>query len=237
VAFNPRQALIIAAAVIVVAAGATYYVVTKPSSAVLDEASAATPAATPAPAATAPAPAPPNPSSDVMVAGPLGEMTLGDPKAPNVVIEYVSMTCPHCQRFHTDVYPKFKAQYIDTGKVYFLLREYPLDPLAAAAIVVARCAPKERFFPLVDLMFDHQNDWAFVPQPVDALFNLVKQAGFTRESFNACLTNQSLLDGVNWVQDRAQKQFGVGSTPTFFINGTKVAGEQTIDQLAAALKS
>ncbi len=215
-AFNPRQALIIAAAIVVVGAG------------IVGQASAA-PAAAPA---TMPAPA----SSDLMVAGPLGEMALGDPKAPNTVIEYVSMTCPHCQRFHTEAYPKFKAQFVDTGKAYFILREFPLDPLAAAAIVVARCAPKERFFPLVDLMFDHQNDWAFVPQPVDALFNLVKQAGFSRDSFNACLTNQALLDGVNWVQDRAQKQFGVNSTPTFFINGNKVAGEQTLDDLAAAMK-
>jgi protein-disulfide isomerase len=171
-----------------------------------------------------------------MVAGPLGEMTLGDPKAPNVMIEYVSMTCPHCQRFQTEVFPKIKAQYIDTGKIYYILREYPLDPLARAAIVVARCAPPQRFFPLVDLMYQHQNDWAFVDKPVDALFNLVKQAGFSREAFDACLTNQSLLDGVNWVQDRAINKFGVDSTPTFFINGKKLAGEQTVEDIAAALK-
>jgi len=225
VASISRQALIIAAAIVIVAAGAGYYFLHKPGAAVLDQASAATPA----PATSAPA-------SDLMVAGPLGEMALGSPTAPNVVIEYVSMTCPHCARFHGEVYPKFKAQYVDTGKVYYVLREFPLDPLATAAIVVARCAPKERFFPLVDLMYDHQSEWAFVPQPVDALFNLVKQAGFTRDAFNACLTNQSLLDGVNWVQDRSTKLFGVNSTPTFFINGTKVAGEQTLDQLAAALK-
>ncbi len=171
-----------------------------------------------------------------MVPGPLGEAALGDPKAPNVIIEYVSMTCPHCQRFHTEIYPKIKSQFVDTGKVYFILREFPLDPLARAAIVVARCAPKERFFPLVDLMYDHQDQWAFVDQPADALFNLVKQAGFSRDSFNACLTNQPLLDGVNWVQDRAQKEFGVNSTPTFFINGKKIAGEQTFDDIKAALK-
>ena len=235
-AFNLRQGLIVAAAIVVVAAGAAYYYVSRPGTAVLDQAGTAASTTAAAPGASAPAAAPAASASDLMVPGPLGEMALGEPKAPNVVIEYVSMTCSHCQRFHTDVYPKFKAQYVDTGKAYYILREYPLDPLAAAAIVVARCAPKERFFPLVDLMYDHQSDWAFVPQPVDALFNLVKQAGFSRETFNACLTNQPLLDGVNWVQDRATKQFGVASTPTFFINGTKVAGEQTLDQLAALLK-
>jgi protein-disulfide isomerase len=215
--------------------GGLYYHFSRPA-AVLDQAAITTGAAS-TNAAAAGAATPANLStSDLMVAGPLGEMTLGDPKAPNVMIEYVSMTCPHCQRFQTEVFPKIKAQYIDTGKIYYILREYPLDPLARAAIVVARCAPPQRFFPLVDLMYQHQNDWAFVDKPVDALFNLVKQAGFSREAFDACLTNQSLLDGVNWVQDRAINKFGVDSTPTFFINGKKLAGEQTVEDIAAALK-
>jgi protein-disulfide isomerase len=212
VAFKPRQVLMIVAAFVVVAAGGIFYLVSRPTSVLPATASAAAP-------------------SELMVPGPLGEMTLGDPQAPNVVIEYMSMTCPHCQRFHSDVYPEFKKKYVDTGKVYFILREYPLDPLAKAAIVLARCEPKERFFPLVDLMFDHQSEWAFVPNPVVALQNLLKQAGFTQESFQACLTNQPILDGVNWVQDRAQKQFGVASTPTFFINGSKVPGEQSLAEL------
>ena len=122
-----------------------------------------------------------------MMAGPLGEMALGDPKAPNTVIEYASMTCPHCQRFHRDVYPAFKTKYIDTGKVYFIFREYPLDPLATSAIMLARCGPKDRYFPLVDLLFDHQSDWAFVQDPVTALQNLVKQAGFTEDDVQRLL--------------------------------------------------
>jgi protein-disulfide isomerase len=223
VAFNPRQALIIAAAVVVVAAGGIYYFVGhRPSEVLRDAANAATPAAA-------------QNSSDLMVAGPLGDMTLGDPKAPNVVIEYASMTCSHCQRFHQDVYRPFKAKYIDTGKVYFIFRDYPLDQLAAAAIVVAHCAPKERFFPIVDLLFDNQDKWAFVQEPVPALLSLVKQAGFTEDSFKACLTNQKIIDGVNWVRDRAEKQFGVNSTPTFFINGVKTPGEQTLADLDKAL--
>jgi len=243
VKFNSRQILIGVAVVVVIAAAAIYWVVSRQNNVSLDAtataqttstATSSTTAAAQQASSGAPTAAA---TSDLMQAGPLGDMALGDPKAPNVMIEYASMTCTHCQRFHTEVYPKLKSQYIDTGKVYFIFRDFPLDSLARAAIIIAHCAPKERFFPLVDLMFDHQDQWAFVADPKTALINLVKQAGFTEDSFNACLTNQQLLDGVNWVQDRAEKLFGVGSTPTFFVNGKKLTGEQTIDQLAAAFTS
>jgi protein-disulfide isomerase len=231
------------AVIVVIAAAGIYWLVSRQNDVSFDatataattsNATSSTTAATQQAASDAPTTAA---TSDLMQAGPLGDMTLGDPKAPNVMIEYASMTCTHCQRFHTEVYPKLKSQYIDTGKVLFIFREFPLDSLARAAIIIARCAPKERFFPIVDLLFDHQDQWAFVDDPKSALLGLLKQAGFTEDSFNACLTNQKLLDGVNWVQDRAEKVFGVGSTPTFFVNGKKLTGEQTIDQLAAEFKS
>jgi protein-disulfide isomerase len=235
VKFNSRAVLGIVAVIVVVVAGAIWFFTSRQTTVALDEAAATVPASTATGTTAAPAaPAAPASNDPLMQPGPLGDMTLGDPKAPNVVIEYASMTCSHCQRFHAEVYRPFKEKYIDTGKVYFIFRDYPLDPLAKAAIVVAHCAPKERFFPLVDLMFDHQDQWAFVQDPATALFNLVKQAGFTQESFNACLTNQQLADGVQAVHDRAEKEFGVGSTPTFFVNGKKLAGEQTLatfDQL------
>jgi protein-disulfide isomerase len=222
VAFNLRQIILIAGAVVVVAAGGIYYMVNHQNASVLaDAANAATPAAAA--------------NGDLMAPGPLGEMALGDPDAPNVVIEYASMTCSHCQRFHQETYRPFKEKYIDTGKVYFVFRPFPLDQLAAAATVLAYCAPKERFFPIIDLLFDEQDKWAFVQQPVPALLDLVKQAGFTEDSFKACLTNQTIIDGVNWVRDRAEKQFGVNSTPTFFINGVKKPGEQTLEELDKVL--
>ena len=123
--------------------------------------------------------------------------------------------------FHAEIFDAFKEKYIDTGKVYFIFREYPLDALATAAIMLARCGPKERYFPLVDLMFDHQGEWAFTENPKQALLAFVRQAGFTEESFNACLTNQELQDGVLAVKNRASNEFGVSSTPTFFINGER----------------
>ena len=170
-------------------------------------------------------------TEELMKPGPLGEMALGDPKAPNVVIEYASMTCSHCAAFHAETWPAFKEKYIDTGKVYFIFREYPLDALATAAIMLARCAPKERYFPLVDLMFDRQGEWAFTGNPKAALLTFVRQAGFTEESFNSCLTNKEIQDGVLAVKNRGSNQFGVSSTPTFFFNGEMHKGEISIGEI------
>jgi protein-disulfide isomerase len=232
---NSRALLGLVAVIVVVAAAAIWFFTGRQTQVALDAPAANAATTTPAADTTAaPASAASSSLSPLMQPGPLGDMGLGDPNAKNVVIEYASMTCPHCQRFHAEVYPQFKAKYVDTGKVYFIFRDFPLDPLAKAASVLAHCAPKERYFPLVDLMFDHQDAWAFVQDPATALFNLVKQAGFTQDTFNTCLTNQPLADGVQAVQDRASKEFGVSSTPTFFVNGKQLKGEQTLatfDQL------
>lgn len=227
---NLRMIVIAAAAVVVVAAGAIYWYVGRTETVVIAEAGSATAdsgVSTPAIAQGGP----------LLEPGPLGEMTLGDPNAPNVVIEYASMTCPHCQRFHVEVMPAFKERFIDTGRVYYMLREFPLDPLATAAIMIARCAPEERFFPLVDLMFENQRQWAFVQDPTSALRDLVRQAGISADAFQACLTNQEILDGVNAVKNRASQEFGVGSTPTFFVNGQLLRGDTSLEAFESALRS
>jgi len=217
---KPRQMLLVLAVAVVIAAGAIFYFLNRAETVLPQTAAAVAPAAD----TTAE-------SSDLMQPGPLGDMSLGDPKAPNTVIEYASMTCTHCQRFNAEVFKPFKAKYIDTGKVYYIFRDFPLDPLATSAIMLAHCAPPDRFFALVDLLFQKQKDWAFVDDPKTALFSLVKQAGFTQDSFDACLTNQKMLDGVNSVRDRAASKLGVNATPTFFINGKKKEGEQTLEDL------
>lgn len=193
------------------------------------------PEATPTtPETAAPLPSP-TVGGDIMTAGPLGDKWLGNEDAPVTIIEYASMTCPHCAHFHATAFPTLKSKYIDTGKVRFIFREFPLDSLAAGASMLARCAPSDNFFPLVDLMFDKQEQWAYVDKPLDALFALVRQAGFTQESFRACLSNQQILDGITWVRTRASEKFGVDSTPTFFINGEKHPGALEVDQLEALL--
>ena len=168
--------------------------------------------------------------ADLMQPGPLGEEVMGDDKAPVTIIEYASMTCPHCAHFALNTFPKLKEKYIDTGKVRYILREFPFDPVAAGAFMLARCAGKDKFFPLVDLLFRTQQTWA-VEKPLEPLLATVKQAGFTEESFKACLANQKVLDGVEWVRNRAADKFKVDSTPTFFINGQIYNGAMSFEDM------
>ena len=167
--------------------------------------------------------------------GPLGQEVLGSADAPVTIVEYASLTCGHCAAFHRQTFPALKEKYIDTGKVRFIMREFPLDPLAAAAFMLSRCAGDGKYYQMIDLFFEKQADWTRTDDPVAALMNLSKQAGFTQESFEACLTNQELLDGVNAVKDRGAT-FGVDSTPTFFVNGQVVRGAKTIGEFDAILE-
>ncbi len=166
-------------------------------------------------------------AQDLGVSGPLGDVWLGKPDAKVSIIEYASLTCGHCATFHRDTWPALKAKYIDTGKVRFVLREFPLDPLATAGFMLARCNGNERYYPMTDLLFAQQRNWAFTDKPVDALSTMVKQAGFTQESFEACLKRQDIYDAVTQVKDGGAKA-GVDSTPTFFINGQKRSGALSI---------
>ena len=163
--------------------------------------------------------------------GPDGDVVLGSDKAPVTIIEYASMTCPHCAHFSQETYPELKKRYIDTGKVRFIFREFPLDALAAAGFMLARCAGKDKFLPIIETLFAKQQDWV-VQQPIEPLKAIAKQFGFTEESFNQCLANQKVLDNIQAVRDRASEKLGVNSTPTFFINGKRLQGDVSIDAMA-----
>jgi protein-disulfide isomerase len=169
------------------------------------------------------------------VASPLGDVWLGPPDAKVTIIEYASLTCGHCANFHKDTFPALKAKYIDTGKVRFVLREFPLDPLAAAGFMLARCNGNDKYYPMTDLLFAQQKNWAFTDKPVDALSTLVKQAGFTQDSFEACLKRQDIYDAVTQVKDGGAKA-GVDSTPTFFINGQKRSGALSLAEFDKILE-
>ncbi len=168
--------------------------------------------------------------ADLMEAGPLGDEVLGSDKAPVTIIEYASMTCPHCAHFALNTFPELKEKYIDTGKVRYILREFPFDPVAAGAFMLARCAGKDKYYPLVDLLFRTQQTWA-VEKPLEPMLGIVKQAGFTEQSFKECLANQKVLDGIEWVRKRATDKFRVNSTPTFFINGQVYKGAMSFEEM------
>lgn len=168
----------------------------------------------------------------LMEPSPLGEKSLGKEDAPVTIVEYASMTCGHCANFHKNTLPEIKKQYIDTGKVRMIFREFPLDPVSAAGFMLARCAPEEKYFDVMDALFADQRAWAFTNAPYNSMLNFSKQLGFTQESFEACLTNQSLLDGVNAVRDKGGNEFKVDSTPTFFINGEKVSGALSFEEMS-----
>ena len=165
------------------------------------------------------------PVEELMKPGALSEIALGSPTAKVTLVEYASMTCSHCAHFAKDVWPQLKTKYVDTNKIYFVFREFPLDNLAAAAAMLARCAGGDKTFPLIEVLFEKQGDWAFVEgNPVPKMFEIAKQAGFTQESFDNCLKDQKLLDDLTAGRTRASDVFGVSSTPTFFINGNRLEG-------------
>jgi protein-disulfide isomerase len=177
------------------------------------------------------------PEADLMKPDALPDRVMGDANAPVTIVEYASMTCPHCAHFQETTFPELKKAYIDTGKAKYMLREFPLDDLAAAAFMLARCAGEldsSRYYALVDTLFAKQNTWA-VQQPIPPLMAIAKQAGFSEQSFNACLNNQKLLDNIEAVRERAVKQFQVNSTPTFFINGQKYVGALSFDDVKKAI--
>lgn len=186
-------------------------------------------------AVEAPEPAGEVDMDSVLEEGPLPEMVLGEADAPVTVVEYMSLTCPHCAAFHNDTFDAVKEKYVETGDVRFIMRDFPFDPRAAAGAMLARCAPEDQYFPMIDMLFEQQSTWATAEDARAALLQLSRMAGFTQESFEACLTNQELLDDVNAVRRKAAEEFDVQSTPTFLINGQRYAGNMSIEQMSAII--
>ena len=169
-------------------------------------------------------------AADVAKPVSLPDMALGPANAAVTITEYASMTCPHCAAFNAEVFPKIKSEYIDTGKVRYIFREFPLDIKAAAGSMLARCIAKDdagKYFAVVDLLFRQQNDWV-VKNTTETLTRIGKQAGLSAPEVEACLKDQTLLDKIAADQKYASDVLKVDSTPTFFVNGERIKGETSI---------
>lgn len=175
------------------------------------------------------------PVEELMKPGPLPDLVLGNPDAKVTIVEYASMTCSHCATFHNNVLPELKKKYIDTGQVRLIFREFPLDILAEAGSMLARCAG-DKAFAMLEVLFQKQDEWVVRDDPASKLFEIAKQAGFTKERFDKCLTDDELHKQVQEMRTQANQQFGVNSTPTFFINGKRLQGGGSISDFDRALE-
>jgi protein-disulfide isomerase len=165
----------------------------------------------------------------------LADRILGDKNAPVEIIDFSSMTCPHCATFHTEVLPKIKAAYLDTGKAKLVFRDFPLDQVALRASMMARCAPEERYFALLDVLFKSQAQWARAADPQKALAQYGKLAGMQQATIDSCLADQALADGLLNIRLKAQDEHKVQSTPTFIVGSERIEGAQSFETFAAAI--
>jgi protein-disulfide isomerase len=164
----------------------------------------------------------------------LAERSMGTPSAPVTLVEYSSLTCPHCADFHRETLPKIKEAYIDKGVVRYVLRDFPLDPRAMAAAMVARCLPADRYFGFVGMLFSDQQAWAHSRNPTEDLRIRAQLAGLPPAEFDACLRDKDLADGIQAAAAEAQKRDGIDSTPTLLVNGRKMAGAASYEEFKSA---
>ena len=172
----------------------------------------------------------------ILAPGTLADLVIGDANAPVAIIEYGSLTCPHCAAFAKDVLPQLKAAYLDTGKAKLIFREFVRNPLDGAAFSAARCLGDDKALAAIDLLFKEQDKWAFEENQPDPLLAALRPTGLTKDKAMACFSDQKLLDGLTAARDRVGKAFNFTGTPTFIIDGKVYSGELSMDNFNDILK-
>ena len=163
------------------------------------------------------------------------EYTLGPADAKIVIVEYASLTCPHCAQFHTQVLPGLKKEFVETGKVRYVYRDFPLDRLALGAAMIARCAGRENFFGFIDTFYAAQGQWTGASNPLSALGNLARLGGMSQRKLDACLKNVEVQNEILRQRLEAANEFKVQSTPTVFVDGERYGGGMSLDQVRTLL--
>ncbi|MFN0218738.1 MAG: DsbA family protein [Hyphomicrobium sp.] len=170
--------------------------------------------------------------ADILAPSPLAEMSWGSEKATVTIVEYASLTCPHCRRFHLETFPEFKQTYVDTGKVRYILREFPIGKQSGNATIALRCAPQDKYLELFGKFMQQQSSWVSQEVRLDPIFAVAQQVGMTRAQFDACYKNQGMIEGLKWVKDRGRK-LGVIGTPNFFVGDKLVKSVLTMADIRA----
>lgn len=167
-------------------------------------------------------------------AGKLPEISLGRPDAPVTIIKYASMTCPFCRQFQMEVFPELKRQYIDTGKVRLILREFPIGFQSGTATVALRCVPEAKYFQVYDKLMRQQSAWVSQEVRADPILKVAGEAGLTREQFDGCRQNQDMIRELNAIKERG-RTLGIVGTPNFFINGRLIKSTLTLKDVKAII--
>jgi protein-disulfide isomerase len=170
--------------------------------------------------------------AEIMQTGALPEMAFGRPNAPVTIIKYGSLTCPYCRRFQMETFPKLKKEYIDTGKVRFIIREFPIGKTSGVATIALRCAAPTKYLELYGKFLEQQPTWVSQDVRLDPIFKVASQVGMTRQQFDACRENQAMIAGLKWIKDRG-RTLGVIGTPNFFVGDTLVKKVLTIEEIRA----
>lgn len=173
--------------------------------------------------------------ADIRNAGPLGEKTMGKPDAPVTIVEYASLGCPICAVFHKQVFAQVKKTYIDTGKVYFIYREFPIGPASASAAQAARCVSDKTYFRTNDKLMASRGQWNGRAANPDALYKIVQETGLDRAAFDTCMANQKINEGIVAVKQRG-RELGVKGTPTFFVNGQQIRGGMSFEEMRSVIE-
>jgi protein-disulfide isomerase len=170
--------------------------------------------------------------AEVLQPGTLPEIVIGKADAPVTIVEYASLTCPHCRKFHKEVYPDLKREYLDTGKVRLIWREFPIGKTSGMATITMRCAKPNKQVELINKFFDQQDSWVSQEVRLDPIFAVAKQVGMSRAEFDACRQNQSIIEALKAIKERGRK-LGIIGTPNFFVQEKRIKGTLTMADIHA----
>jgi protein-disulfide isomerase len=162
--------------------------------------------------------------AEIMEAGPLGEMSWGKADAPVTLVQYQSLTCRYCRRFHMETFPQLKKEFIDTGKVRYILREFPIGKSSGTATIALRCAPADKYLALYGKFMEQQGAWVAQDVRTDQILKVAAQVGVTGDQFSACLADKDMIAKLAQIKDRGRK-LGIIGTPNYFLNGKLVKSE------------